>query len=154
MKIRMYTVFRDEETLRTPLSPAEAARLVFDYRDAREKEKYLPTSEFLPTVQALLQTRDAPLFRKLCLTAISSGIVSSQKLEAAVGDVVPRNLKKLQTNWALPNPVTVTNILNFFATIDPEEIKKAAGKGFTSDNKLPWRHSLCAPPAAEPTPQG
>ena len=121
------------------LSPAEAAKAVFDLQDAREARKYIPHTKFSEKVAVVRDKFDARTFRKLCFTAVAGGLASSQDIVNNCGDVIPRNLKKLQTEWPVPSPVKCREVLAYFSTLNAEA-KAAAGKMASSDNKLGWQH--------------
>lgn len=122
------------------LSAAEAAEVVFNLRAEREARKYITLDHFLQTVEDQKQNFNAPTFRKLCLTAIAHGLTSSQDIVKNCGDVIPRNTKRLETEWSLPAPAKCREILNHFATLNPSNA--------IPDNRLPWRHEQCAQPEA------
>src|SRR5688572_14008095 len=90
---------------------------------APETNKLIPTEDFKTHALALRRKFEAHAFRQLCLTAIANGIISSQNLIKAVGDVIPRKPKDLKTQWAIPNPAKCRQIINLLANLDTENIK-------------------------------
>ena len=132
-------MFRDEETFKTPSSPAEAAKLVFDIRDARDAKTLIPTDAFQTTATSLLETFDAVKFRALCKTAIKLGMTSVQALETLSPGTIPRNADKTEKEWPMPSPVERRKILTFFETLEK-----------SSSRREKWRHAT--PRSAEPGP--
>ena len=125
------------------MTALEAAALIEARNATREQRKYVPLEKFTQRTESLLTEFNPHGFRKLCLTAIESGLVSSQELTLKFGEAIPR--KKLESEWAVPNPATCRDILNYLASLDPQT---------ATGSILPWRHSQCAQPEAAPTLPG
>lgn len=112
--------------------------------DAKKKlsqDKFCSPEDFSSLANGCAAQFDADIFRALCRTAIKLGIISEQDFETRFNKgTIPNNPEKDLSDWKIPSPDLVRNILKCFSAIDTENI---------SGSKLPWRHEQSVQPAAE-----
>ncbi|HPD83273.1 MAG: hypothetical protein R3D88_07950 [Alphaproteobacteria bacterium] len=112
---------------------------------AQTEGKFCTPGEFNQRAKSCLEVFNADDFRVLCRTAIHEGIISQQDFETRFGENnIPRNPEKDLSDWNIPAPNIVRDILCLFSTIDTTQI---------SGNKLPWQHAQSHLSAAEPVAQ-